>query len=452
MVLNTDDPSHQEPITVTAAFSRFGLKTKLQLVVIGCVALTCVPMLYLFDASVWHKLGLLCFTVVLALWLSNLALQKLHSGLAALETGLRNFVDGEFSSQLAYNETDQLGKLCQLYNQTAEKLRADKHWLYQRELMLDKVLQNSPEVLLLVNDREQVVFSNWAARHFFALSSTKLEGMSLKDLIQHAPEGIGDVISQGKAGLFNLLGEENEQHTWHLDSGEFLLNNQRHMLYIFKQMTRELSRLEVAVWKKVIRIISHELNNSLGPISSMLHSGKLLTEQAEDQRLNRVFATIEARIQHLITFVQGYGKFAKLPVPKRDNLNLDQLLDKLAQQWRFNYPQQTDLTFKADAIQLEQLLINLLKNAHESGSEPQDVELQIQQSDTRVLLDVLDRGKGMTDTVLSQALIPFYSTKNTGSGLGLALCREIAEAHHGHIILQNRHGGGLCVRVNLPRH
>lgn len=425
------------------AFASLGLKLKLQLVVIGCVALTCAPVLCLFEASVWHKLGLFCSTVVLALWLSNLALKQLHKGLDALETGLRNFVDGEFSSQLAYNETDQLGKLCRLYNQTAAKLRAEKHWLYQRELMLDKVLQNSPEVLLLVNDRQQVVFSNWAARHFFTLSSTKLEGMELSDLLKHAPEGVSDIINQGKAGLFNLLDEDNEQRTWHLDSGEFLLNNQRHMLYILKQMTRELSRLEVAVWKKVIRIISHELNNSLGPISSVLHSGKLLTEQTADQRLYRVFHTIEERIQHLTTFVQGYGKFAKLPVPALDHLNLDQLLDKLAQQWTFKYPQQTELTFKADAIQLEQLLINLIKNAHESGSEPQHVELQVQQTGTRVLLDVLDRGKGMTDQVLSQALIPFYSTKNTGSGLGLALCREIAEAHHGHIVLQNRHGGGL---------
>ena len=127
----------------------------------------------------------------------------------------------------------------------------------------------------------------------------------------------------------------------------------------------------MAVWKKVIRIISHELNNSLGPISSMLHSGKLLTDQAEDQRLNRVFDTIEERIQHLITFVQGYGKFAKLPEPKPFDINVVNLLEKLAQQWQFTLQTPQDLTLIADPTQLEQLLINLLKNAHESGSEKQ---------------------------------------------------------------------------------
>lgn len=429
-----------------------GLKARLQLLVLCCTLIACTPMLYIWDASAWQKITMVGALVIFSLVVSDYALHKFNDGLSALETGLLNFVDGEFSSQLAYNDDDQLGELCRLYNQTSEKLRAEKHWLYQRELMLDKVLQNSPEVLLLVNDREQVVFSNWAARHFFAMSSTKLEGMSLADLLKHAPEGVADVVSQGKEGLFSLTGEEHEQQTWHLGAGEFLLNNQRHMLYILKQMTRELSRLEVAVWKKVIRIISHELNNSLGPISSMLHSGKLLTEQVEDKRLNRVFDTIEERIQHLITFVQGYGKFAKLPEPKIHDVDLDELLDKLAQQWTFKYPRDTKLTIKADDIQLEQLLINLLKNAHESGSTETDVELQIQHTGTRLHIDVLDRGKGMTETVLSQALIPFYSTKASGSGLGLALCREIAEAHHGHIALQNRDAGGLSVRVSLPVH
>ena len=432
--------------------SNLSLKHKLQLLVLSCTLIACSPMLYFFTATVVTKIALVIMLIIFTWTISDYALQRFGEGLSALETGLLNFVDGEFASLLAYDDDDELGRLCTLYNQTAEKLRAEKHWLYQRELMLDKVLQNSPEVLLLVNDRKQIVFSNWSARQFFTLSNTKIEGMSLEQILEEAPEGVSEAINEGKEGLFSLTNDEHEQQTWHLGCGQFLLNNQRHMLYIFKQMTRELSRLEVAVWKKVIRIISHELNNSLGPISSMLHSGKLLTEQVDDSRLNRVFDTIEERIQHLITFVQGYGKFAKLPEPKITDIQLKKLVTKLTEQWSFGANINDNINLKADPIQLEQLLINLIKNAQESGSEEQDIQLTVQQSKTKIHIDVLDRGKGMSETVLSQALIPFYSTKATGSGLGLALCREIAEAHHGNIALQNREGGGLCVRVSLPKH
>lgn len=423
-----------------------------QKIVLVCLTSALIPVwLINWLSEVSWQLWLIStsMTIVIASMLSLWLSRSLVNGIQSLETGLLNFIDGELSSSLAYQQADELGHLCQLYNQAATKLRQEKQGIYHRELMLDKVLQSTPHAVLLVNEHDTVVYSNHSARDLINVKNA-IEGANLKQILSQALPQLQSAITTGLEGLFTLENKQQGSQTWHLSSGKLLLNNQVHRLYIFKQLTRELSRQEVEVWKKVIRIISHELNNSLGPMSSMLHSGQLLTKNLDEPRLKKVFTTIDERIKHLNDFVQGYGKFAKLPTPKKEVINWKSLLTQLQQQWQFTLEIAENVNTMADNTQLEQLLINLIKNAHESGSLKENVSLVIQQNINGTQLSVIDKGKGMTETVMASALIPFYSTKTSGSGLGLALCREIVEAHNGQISLHNPVSGGLHVNVILP--
>lgn len=422
------------------------IRNKIHVACICAVAIAISPIIYFSGYSLSLSLLIICGSLLLAFICASIATKELNEGIRAIDVGLQNFKDGDFSCSVAYEANDEFGELCDLYNATSEQLRNEKQWIYQRELMLDKVLQSSPDVLLLVNDQDKVVFSNYQARAFFE-QSYSLEGYSFGALLNSHPEALKHALLNNQQGLISFAKQSGEVNTWHISTGRFLLHNQPHILYILKQMTRELNRQEVTVWKKVIRVISHELNNSLGPISSLLHSGQILSEQKGDQRLERVFKTIEDRIEHLNQFVQGYGKFAKLPAPKLEAIQWTSMLVQLQQQYPFKLKMHEHVDLHADPIQLEQLLINLLKNAHESGSSIDDIELMIKKHADRVIIEVNDAGKGMTETVMTNALIPFYSTKASGSGLGLALCREIADAHHGALSIQNREPNGLCVRV-----
>jgi len=412
--------------------------------------------LTLGDNSLWLAvLLMLAVCYFCSMWLTK----RLSDSLQALEIGLLNFKDNDFSVSLHPYGEPQLDALVSLYNQASAKLRSERQFIYQRELMLDKVIQNSPNVMLLIDDSQRVIYANGAARHLFN-HGVKVEGMLLPELIAILPEALKTALNSEQEGLFSMGSssgdsiDENDVETWHISRGRFTQNNQQHHLILLKQLTKELNRQEVAVWKKVIRIISHELNNSVAPIASMVNSGRFLTQHLDNTKLQLIFDTIENRTSHLSQFISHYAQFAKLPLPQKQLIDWSKMTQQLAQQYPFQVlsalPQ---MPIKLDAVQLEQVLINLLKNAHESGADADSVALifeDITHPVAGLLIKVNDQGSGMSSEVLSQALLPFYSTKQSGTGIGLPLCREIIEAHGGRISLQSRPEGGLSVKVWLP--
>jgi two-component system, NtrC family, nitrogen regulation sensor histidine kinase NtrY len=199
-------------------------------------------------------------------------------------------------------------------------------------------------------------------------------------------------------------------------------------------------------------VISHELNNSLAPVASLAHSGSELVRLGKHEQLEKVFTTIAERAKHLEQFIQGYAKFAKLPAPRPDATEWPVFIERL----RAHVPFRVDGALpesaaRFDPAQLEQALVNLLVNASESGSPPDEITLRVRKLPSSIAIEVSDRGSGMNEAVLSNALLPFYSTKRGGTGLGLALVREISEAHGGRVSLANRQDGGLTVTITIPQ-
>ncbi|WP_159627998.1 sensor histidine kinase [Massilia puerhi] len=379
--------------------------------------------------------------------------QPILSLFRALEGTVDSYRDGDFSFSLYYPHNDELSDLIAAHNRLGAVLREQRLGLAQRELLLDSMVQNTPVAMLLVADSSAnagvIVYANVAARQLLA-HGRKLEGHALRALVDEAAPALREALARGGDGLFNTGDGENEE-VYHLARSTFTLNGRRHELLLLRQLTVELRRQEVQTWKKVIRVISHELNNSLAPLASLAHSGAELVRRGQVERLPQILQTIGERTRHLETFILGYARFAKLPSPRLEACPWPGLVARLSGQVAFSVEGELppDPVW-ADAAQLEQALLNLLKNAHESGSRPDDVVLQARRVQDQLRIDVLDRGSGMSETVLTQALVPFYSTKRSGTGLGLALAREIAEAHGGRILLANREGGGLAVTLFLP--
>ncbi|WGL18044.1 ATP-binding protein [Microbulbifer bruguierae] len=430
----------------------FSIEGKLFAAVLLAVALgTGIPfgLLYLGAQPIlaWSA-GLLLALTVATLLLRPLT-RNLNRALQSLEGGLLNFRDGDFSISLALSREDQLGQLARLYNEVGEILRRERAHIHQRELLLDTVIQSSPLALLLVDQSEHIIYANTSARHLLH-NGKPLQGHQLEQILPLCPAELARAIEQQYDGLISYLSDEST-HTLHISNSLFVLNSQKHRLILLREMTRELTRAEVQVWKKVIRLISHELNNSLAPISSMAHSGKLLSEKLESEQLAGVFDVIAERCRRLTDFTQGYARFAKLPPPNCETVPWSKLIAGIQPLHPFKLvgtlPERPGYF---DPAQVEQALLNLLKNAAESGGNENEITLQIETDFHGQLISVCDRGPGMTDNILRQALLPFFSTKPQGVGLGLALCKEIIDAHGGHIRLHNRSGGGLQVNLWLP--
>jgi nitrogen fixation/metabolism regulation signal transduction histidine kinase len=428
------------------------LEGKLAQLLIGAAVLGAVlaAALTAWTGSAWlGAVVAIAIGLVPLAWMAHVAMQPVRRLLRALSGSVASYRDGDFSISLRTRRRDELGALIAAHNELGHALREQRQNLAQRELMLDTVVQHSPTALILTDAGDHVVYANLAARHLFNDGKSPT-GMLFEDLLASCPEPMRQALSASEDSLFGVEMGSDEEY-FHLSRRDFRLQGRPHQLYLVQRMTRELSRQEVAVWKRVIRVISHELNNSLAPISSLAHSGAELARRNDMARLPRVFEGIGERVRHLHAFTAGYASFAKLPQPNPAPIEWAAFLDALKLHCEFRLAGEVPADpARFDATQIEQVLINLVKNAHEAGGAADDVTLAIMQAQNNWRIEVADRGPGMSDTVLAQALLPFYSTKRSGTGLGLALAREIVEAHGGRIVLANREGGGLRVTVSLP--
>lgn len=313
------------------------------------------------------------------------------------------------------------------------------------------IADSNPDAVVLFNGGGQIRYANPSARELF-FEGKPPENQNFLQLLANAPLPLREALLGASDRLFNIE-VEGQRETFHVSRRVFELEGEAYTLLIVKHLTRAISRREVEVLKRVIRVLSHEVNNSLAPVSSLVHSARKIAGSMDaNPQLVRVFDTIEERTRHLATFLDGYANLARLPDPRPRRVTWEAFLGHLAELHPgVRLPPAPERPGYFDPVQIEQVLINLLKNAVEAGSAPERIEVSVRvDSDGTSELKVRDHGHGFSDEALRSALLPLYTTKERGSGMGLALCREIVEAHGGSIGLGNADEGGSWVSVRLP--
>jgi nitrogen fixation/metabolism regulation signal transduction histidine kinase len=317
--------------------------------------------------------------------------------------------------------------------------------------LMEIVTDTAPEAVLFFSDTGAIRYANASARELF-FDGKSPEGENFIRLVAAAPPALREALLGETDRLFTV--ELDGRHeTFHVSRRTFSLDGSLHTLLAVKYLTREIARREVEVLKRVVRVLSHEVNNSLAPISSLVHSARQIARLPEHAaKLDRAFDTIEERAGHLKNFLEGYAMLARLPTPRPRRVEWQSFFRQVAELYpsiTLGPPPEEPGWF--DATQVEQVVINLIKNAQEAGSDSSAIELGVRVvRDGTAEIEVRDRGPGFGAEALKNALLPLYTTKERGSGLGLSLSQEIVEAHGGSIAVMNREGGGAIIRASLP--
>jgi two-component system, NtrC family, nitrogen regulation sensor histidine kinase NtrY len=408
--------------------------------------------------TIW-TLGLL----IVGLWLGfamsvrnrvTFSLQTLSNLLAAMR-------EEDFSVRArGARRDDAMGEVMIEVNSLSETLREQRLGALEATALLRTVMEEIDVAIFTFDNESKLRLVNRAGERLLARPVERLLGFTAAEL------GLGASLEGDPVRTMELTFPGGSGR-WGMRRGSFRQAGLPHRLVVLSDLSRALRDEERQAWQRLIRVMGHELNNSLAPIQSVaqsLESGlnALRNEGDLQPEVNRAlmddiqqgFGIIRSRTEALARFMAAYSRLARLPAPKLAPLSVKDWISRVAMletRVKVKIQEGPELTISGDADQLEQLLINLLHNAADAVLEcGTQASVGWSSQDSQLEVWVTDDGPGIQNT--ANVFVPFFTTKPGGTGIGLALSRQIAEAHGGTLTLENRRGTRGCeARLRLPR-
>lgn len=372
-------------------------------------------------------------------------LQTLSNLLAALR-------EGDYSIRArGARGADAMAEVMTEVNALGETLREQRLGALEATALLRKVMAEIDVAVFTFDGHRRLKLVNRAAERLLARPAERLLGRTAEEL------GLGDCL-EGDAARTVEMTFPGGAGRWGMRRSTFREGGLPHQLLVLSDLSRALREEERQAWQRLIRVLGHELNNSLAPIKSMANwlEALLVREPRPDdwlEDMRRGLRVVAARAEALGRFMGAYSRLARLPRPKLAPLDVGAWVRRVAgleTRLSVEVVPGPELTVEADSDQLEQLLINLLRNATDAALETGGgVRVGWSRSGSFLKVWIEDEGPGVPST--ANLFVPFYTTKPGGSGIGLVLCRQIAEAHGGTVTLENRSNARGCrARVCLP--
>ena len=377
-------------------------------------------------------------------------LQTLSNVVSSLREGDYSFRARGASAQ------DALGELAGEVNALADLLQKQRVRSLEATALLARILEVMHAPLFAFDRDDTLQLVNNAGLKLLGLPHARSFGRTAREL------GLEELLRAPDQTIHTFNKDQKPSAgpvRWLLRKATFRQEGAPHTLLLLADVSVPLQEEEQVAWKRLIRVLGHELSNSLAPIKSIAGSllGRVDTLQGDDGTLRdfrRGLGVVESRADSLHRFVQSYRQLAQLPPPRLRPVALAPLLERVVLLEQ-RLPVQLDpgpaAVVNADPDQLEQMFINLLANAVDASlsRDSQPVRVSSKLAGSSLLISIEDRGLGIANS--ENLFVPFYTTKPSGSGVGLALAQQIARAHGGEIQLVNREDGeGARATIRLP--
>jgi PAS domain S-box-containing protein len=423
------------------------------LVLVGGLPAVLVTTWMLWRADATPEVRWTLLVIVYGAWLvaASAARQLAVRSLNLIANLLGALREGDYSIRgLSARSGSSMAMVMREVNDLGSTLQRQRTEAVESTTLLTHVMEQIAVAVFAFDPTHRLLLVNKAAERLVGRPASELTGqpasaLGFDEYLTGEPRRLIDRTFGGRRGRYEVR------------RALFYRDGRPHHLVVMADLSQALREEEQAAWQRIVRVLSHEINNSLTPIKSIAHSLRRIVDRApEFQRSEEVLqglSLIEERSGALGRFLRSYAQLARLPKPNPRQVNLPSLIGRvveLEERLPVIVHPSTDLTVHADSDQLEQLLINVIRNAVDASLETGgtvSVSWKVVGDSVEITID--DDGKGLPDT--SNLFVPFFTTKPSGSGIGLALSRQIAEAHGGTISLENRQPGPGCrATLRLP--